>query len=85
MTVARKPSGRWADRLPALFTASLILSIGVLLANAGNYLFTVIMARLLSPALYGDMVAIFAVGTIIAVPTAGVVNIVSRDISRLKA
>lgn len=82
---SKKQVARLTDRLPALFTGSLVLALGTLLANAGNYLFTLIMARLLPPATYGDMVALFAVGTIIAVPTAGVVNIVSRDVSRMKA
>ncbi len=80
-----KPTVRWSNRFPALFTGSLVLALGTLLASAGNYLFTLIMARLLTPAMYGDMVAIFAVGMILAVPTLGVVNIVSRDVSRLKA
>lgn len=75
---------RRSDRLPKLLTGSVLLFAGTLLANFGNYFFTFIMARLLSPANYGDMVTLFALGTILAVPTAGVVAIVSRDVARLK-
>lgn len=79
-----KTKNRHHARFPVLLTGTAVLFSGTLLAHIGNYLFTFIMARLLSPADYGDMVAIFALGTLLAVPTSGIVNVISRDVSDLK-
>lgn len=71
-------------RLSPLFTGSALLFVGTTFVNIGNYLFNFIMARLLTPANYGDMVALFAVGMILTVPSLAIVNIVARDTARLK-
>lgn len=71
-------------RLPVLFAGSLVLFVGVMLSNAGNYVLNLLMARLLSPSDYGDLITLFTLGTILAVPMLAVANIVTRDVSRLK-
>ncbi len=72
-------------RLPALLSGSLLLFAGGILANVGNYAFNLTMGRLLPAAQYGDMIVLFSLGTILAVPTVGIINIVTRDVARLQA
>lgn len=63
---------------------SAVLFVGVSAMNLGNYVFNIVMARLLPPVSYGDMVTLFALGMILGVPTLAVVAIIARDVARLR-
>jgi O-antigen/teichoic acid export membrane protein len=58
---------------------------GVVLANAGNYVFQLIAGRYLGPAPYGDLAALLAVTNLIALPLGGVQIWVARTVAEYKA
>lgn len=64
---------------------SLIVFIGVVLANVGNYVFQLIAGRYLGPTPYSDLAALLTVINLIALPLGGVQIWVARNVAEYRA
>jgi O-antigen/teichoic acid export membrane protein len=65
--------------------AGAIVLVGVLSLNLGNYLFHVISARSLGPALYGDLATLMAISGLIALPIGGTQVWIARQVAHYTA
>ncbi len=65
--------------------AGAIVLVGVLSLNLGNYVFHLIAARSLGPALYGDLATLIAISGLIALPLGGVQVWVARYVAHYTA
>jgi O-antigen/teichoic acid export membrane protein len=77
--------GRIRGSIASLGRGSWLLFIALTIANASNYVFHVVMSRLLGPADYGALGAVLAVVLVISVPSAAIQATVARRVSLLRA
>jgi O-antigen/teichoic acid export membrane protein len=68
-----------------LFSNSLIVIVGTLVASIFSYLFNMLMGRYLGPEQYGEMVALMSLLTIVAVAGGAILTITMRYSSELYA
>ena len=64
---------------------ALVLAVGMGAANAGNYLFNVVMAFLLGPEAYGALAALLAVVLVGSVPGLALQAVVARRTALARA
>ena len=65
--------------------AGAVVFVGVLALNLGNYVFHLIAARSLGPALYGDLATLIAISGLIALPLGGIQIWVARYVAHYTA
>ena len=68
-----------------ILKAGFILTAGSLFASLFNYLFTLVIGRLLGPTLFGEVVAIFSLAAIIGVPAGALSMFMTRQSASLLA
>lgn len=69
----------------SLLRGSLILLIGLNFVNLVNYLFNVLMGRMLGPEDYGLLISLFALIYIVAVPSTTIITVAMKFTSDYKA
>jgi O-antigen/teichoic acid export membrane protein len=62
--------------------AGLIVLVGIVLANVGNYAFQLLTARKLGPIEYGDVATLSALTLLVGLPLGGVQVFVARHVAR---
>jgi O-antigen/teichoic acid export membrane protein len=70
---------------PSGLRAGVVVLMGVVALNAGNYLFHVITARRLGPERYGDLATLLTLSSLISLPLGGVQVWVARYIAQRRA
>jgi O-antigen/teichoic acid export membrane protein len=66
-----------------LITSSAIVVVGSFSINLINYLFNLVMGRLLNPIQYGELIALFGLVAIIGVPATTISILMAKHISKL--
>lgn len=83
--LSAKVKGAMSSSAKKLLSSSSIVFGGTLIASFFSYLFNMIMGRMLGPAQYGEMTAIFSFLTIISVIGGGILTVTMRYSGELYA
>ena len=68
-----------------LYRSSVILFIGAMAGGGANYLFQIIMGRMLPVTTFGELNTLLALITIIGIPFAAITNHIAREVAGLAA
>lgn len=74
----KKIQALWSLRHEKLIQGSLWLTVGGMIANIGNFLFNLVMGRLLSPDEYGTLMALLSLSIIISLPSAIITTVITK-------
>ena len=68
-----------------LYRSSVILFVGAVAGGGANYLFQIIMGRMLPVTTFGELNTLLALITIIGIPFAAITNYIAREVAGLMA